>query len=147
MPSCQFCLPVPTMISTDHFFQVGMANLFALEFPQRSTLCSCSSVHASRSTDFTRLICVPIPRCIPEHLQDLSVHLLELSLPPCSRIPNAHKDAQIPACPSWVYAKNTKSASQTLSQPILEGLVTCLTYACSACSLHSSCFPRALAKS
>ena len=41
--------------------------LFALEFPQRKTLCSCSSVQASKSTDFTRLICVPIPRCIPEH--------------------------------------------------------------------------------
>ena len=36
--------------------------LFALEFPQRSILCSCSSVQASRSTDLTRLMCVPMPR-------------------------------------------------------------------------------------
>lgn len=30
--------------------------LFALAFPHRSTLCNCSSVHESRSTDFTLLI-------------------------------------------------------------------------------------------
>ncbi len=30
-------------------------------------LCSCSSVHESRSTDLTRLMCVPIPRWMPEH--------------------------------------------------------------------------------
>lgn len=48
------------MVSTD---------LFALSFPHLRTFCSCSSVQASRSTDFTLLICVPIPRCIPEHLQ------------------------------------------------------------------------------
>lgn len=40
--------------------------LFALAFPHLRTLCSCSSVQASRSTDLTRLICVPMPRCIPE---------------------------------------------------------------------------------
>ena len=43
-------------------------DLFALALPHFNTLCSCSSVHVSRSTDLTRLICVPIPRCIPEHL-------------------------------------------------------------------------------
>lgn len=36
--------------------------LFALELPHFKTLCSCSSVHASKSTDLTRLMCVPIPR-------------------------------------------------------------------------------------
>lgn len=40
--------------------------LFARAFPQFKTLCSCSSVQASRSTDLTRLICVPIPRWMPE---------------------------------------------------------------------------------
>lgn len=30
--------------------------LFALEFPHFKILCSCSSVHASRSTDLTRLM-------------------------------------------------------------------------------------------
>lgn len=36
--------------------------LFALEFPHFNTLCNCSSVQASRSTDLTLLMCVPIPR-------------------------------------------------------------------------------------
>ena len=36
--------------------------LFALELPHLSTLCSCSSVQESRSTDFIRLTCVPSPR-------------------------------------------------------------------------------------
>jgi hypothetical protein len=40
--------------------------LFARPFPQFKTLCSCSSVQASRSTDLTRLIWVPIPRWMPE---------------------------------------------------------------------------------
>lgn len=42
--------------------------LFARALPHLTTLCNCSSVQASRSTDLTRLMCVPIPRCIPEHL-------------------------------------------------------------------------------
>lgn len=36
--------------------------LLARALPHRKTLWSCSSVHASRSTDFTRLIWVPMPR-------------------------------------------------------------------------------------
>ena len=35
--------------------------LFALALPHINTLCNCSSVQASRSTDLTRLICVPMP--------------------------------------------------------------------------------------
>lgn len=41
--------------------------LFARELPHFRTLCSCSSVQESRSTDLTLLMCVPIPRCMPEH--------------------------------------------------------------------------------
>lgn len=40
--------------------------LFARAFPHTSTLCNCSSVHESRSTDLTLLMCVPIPRWMPE---------------------------------------------------------------------------------
>lgn len=36
--------------------------LFALAFPHFSTLCNCSSVQESRSTDLTLLICTPMPR-------------------------------------------------------------------------------------
>lgn len=41
--------------------------LFALALPHRSMLCSCSSVHESRSTDLTLLMWVPMPLWIPEH--------------------------------------------------------------------------------
>ena len=40
--------------------------LFARELPHRKMLWSCSSVHESKSTDLTLLICVPIPRWMPE---------------------------------------------------------------------------------
>ena len=53
--------------------------LFALEFPHFKTLCNCSSVHASRSTDLTLLICVPIPRCIPEHLMQTNMPRFQLA--------------------------------------------------------------------
>lgn len=53
--------------------------LFALEFPHFSTLCSCSSVHASRSTDLTLLICVPIPLCIPEHRMQMKIPRFQLA--------------------------------------------------------------------
>ena len=43
--------------------------LFARALPHRRMLCSCSSVQASRSTDLTRLMCVPMPRWMPEHLR------------------------------------------------------------------------------
>lgn len=43
-----------------------LTDLFAREFPHFNTLCNCSSVHASRSTDLTRLMCVPMPRWMPE---------------------------------------------------------------------------------
>ena len=41
--------------------------LLALVFPHLRIVCSCSSVQASKSTDFTRLMWVPMPRCMPEH--------------------------------------------------------------------------------
>lgn len=41
--------------------QQRITHLFALAFPHFTTLCSCSSVQASRSTDLTLLICVPMP--------------------------------------------------------------------------------------
>ena len=53
--------------------------LFAFVFPHFNTLCSCSSVHASRSTDFTLLICVPIPRCIPEHRMQMKMPKFQLA--------------------------------------------------------------------
>lgn len=49
----------------------GIAHLFALAFPHLSTLCNCSSVQASKSTDLTRLMCVPMPRCMPEQLRPI----------------------------------------------------------------------------
>lgn len=57
--ACQSLVRVPCITTTD---------LFARALPHRSMLANCSSVHVSRSTDLTRLMCVPIPRCIPEHL-------------------------------------------------------------------------------
>lgn len=62
----QLRFPIPvTWVSTwslQHESQLLMTNLFALELPHFNTLCNCSSVHASRSTDLTRLMCVPMPR-------------------------------------------------------------------------------------
>lgn len=57
--------------------------LLALELPHFSTLCSCSSVQASRSTDFTRLICVPMPRCMPEHLMHTKTPRFQLAQRGC----------------------------------------------------------------
>lgn len=53
--------------------------LFALEFPHFNTLCNCSSVQESRSTDFTLLMCVPIPRCMPEHLMQTNTPKFQLA--------------------------------------------------------------------
>ena len=53
--------------------------LFDREFPHFSMLCSCSSVHASRSTDLTRLMCVPMPRWIPEHLIQTNTPIFQLA--------------------------------------------------------------------
>lgn len=38
----------------------------------------CSTVHTSRSTDLTLLICVPIERCMPEHLMHKKTPLYSL---------------------------------------------------------------------
>lgn len=48
-------------------------NLLALALPHFSTLWSCSSVQASKSTDLTRLMCVPIPRWMPEHRMQMKI--------------------------------------------------------------------------
>lgn len=53
--------------------------LFALAFPHFKTLCSCSSVQASRSTDLTRLICVPIPLCMPEQRMQTKIPKFQLA--------------------------------------------------------------------
>lgn len=47
--------------------------LFALALPHLITLWSCSSVHESRSTDFTRLIWVPIPLWMPEQRMHMKI--------------------------------------------------------------------------
>lgn len=59
--------------------QATVADLFAIEFPHLNTLWSCSSVHASRSTDFTRLIWVPIPRWMPEHRMQTKTPMFQLA--------------------------------------------------------------------
>lgn len=53
--------------------------LLARAFPQLSTLCNCSSVHESKSTDLTRLMCVPIPRWIPEHRMQMKTPRFQLA--------------------------------------------------------------------
>jgi len=42
-------------------------NAFARAFPQRSMLSICSFVQVSRLTDLTRVTCVPMDLCTPEH--------------------------------------------------------------------------------
>jgi hypothetical protein len=53
--------------------------LFARAFPHFSTLCNCSSVHVSRSTDLTLLMCVPIPRCMPEQRMHMKTPRFQLA--------------------------------------------------------------------
>ena len=53
--------------------------LFARALPHFSTLCSCSSVQVSRSTDLTLLMCVPMPRCIPEHRMQMKTPRFQLA--------------------------------------------------------------------
>ena len=103
MSRCQFSFPVSMInvrydpsISDTHY-----AHLFALALPHFSTLWSCSSVQVSRSTDLTLLMCVPMPRCMPEHLYTLLTQALG-GMVEGERIPNAHEDTQIPAGPSWI---------------------------------------------
>lgn len=71
MTGGQFSFPVSRARGVS--FQFGQisqimrkTNLLARPFPHFNTLCNCSSVQASRSTDLTRLIWVPIPRWMPE---------------------------------------------------------------------------------
>src|SRR5438045_9098792 len=53
--------------------------LFARELPHFSTLCNCSSVQASRSTDLTLLMCVPMPRWIPEQRMHMKIPKFQLA--------------------------------------------------------------------
>lgn len=52
---------------------------FALSLPHCSILSRCSSVHESRVTDLTLLICTPRPRCIPEHLMHRKMPRFQLA--------------------------------------------------------------------
>ena len=53
--------------------------LFALALPHRNMLCICSSVQESRSTDFTREICVPMPRWMPEQRMHTNTPIFQLA--------------------------------------------------------------------
>ena len=53
--------------------------LFARALPHLSTLCSCSSVHVSRSTDLTLEMCVPMPRWMPEQRMHMKTPRFQLA--------------------------------------------------------------------
>lgn len=53
--------------------------LFARALPHFSTLCSCSSVQVSRSTDLTLLMCVPMPRWMPEQRMHMKTPRFQLA--------------------------------------------------------------------
>lgn len=89
--------------------------LFARALPHLSTLCSCSSVQVSRSTDLTLLMWVPMPRCMPEHRIHIKTPRFQL----------AHRGS----------TATVRIASDTK-------YVT--TYACSSCNQSTSYCPRAL---
>lgn len=65
--------------------------LLALALPHLSTLCSCSSVHVSRSTDLTLLMCVPMPRWMPEQRMQMKTPRFQLAQRGCLfRLQSAH---------------------------------------------------------
>jgi hypothetical protein len=53
--------------------------LFARVLPHIKTLLTCSSVQESRSTDFTLLICVPMPLWMPEHRMQTNMPKFQLA--------------------------------------------------------------------
>lgn len=53
--------------------------LLARALPQLRMLCSCSSVQASRSTDLTLLIWVPMPRWMPEQRMQMKIPRFQLA--------------------------------------------------------------------
>ena len=57
--------------------------LFARLLPHFKMFCSCSSVQASRSTDLTLLICVPMPRWIPEQRMQTNTPRFQLAQRGC----------------------------------------------------------------
>jgi hypothetical protein len=93
----QFCLPVSANVSPVSSI-VQYTDLFALALPHLIMLCSCSSVHESRSTDLTLLMCVPMPRWIPEHLKNVSERLGRREVV----VPYTYEEAQVPASPAGV---------------------------------------------
>jgi hypothetical protein len=65
--------------------------LFARVLPHFRILCSCSSVHESRSTDLTLLMCVPMPRWMPEHRMHTKTPRFQLAHRGCLfRLQSAH---------------------------------------------------------
>jgi hypothetical protein len=54
-------------------------HLLALAFPHFNMLWVCSSVQESKSTDLTLLMCVPMPRWIPEHRMQTNIPRFQLA--------------------------------------------------------------------
>lgn len=100
-------------------------DLLAREFPHFKTLCNCSSVHASRSTDLTRLIWVPIPLWMPEQRMQMKI----------PRFHEAHRGSVkdristfVPKSSFAMYLQNEKERRGSYGP-----------YACFACNPHRSC--------
>ena len=137
MSWCQFCLPVPVRHEPSASLPLlQRSHLFALAFPHRSILCSCSSVQASRSTDLTRLMCVPMPRCIPEHLDLLS----EWPMPGSAGQPRTECKRRFRGSSLPILGLCGKGMSAVVSR--VRGyrlFVLCpCAYACSSCNQHRS---------
>ena len=65
--------------------------LFALAFPHRSMEAICSSVQESRSTDFTREMCTPMLRCMPEQRMHMKTPMFQEAHRGCLlRLQSAH---------------------------------------------------------
>lgn len=73
---------------------------------KRSLTFICSTVHISKSTDLTLLICVPIERCMPEHLIHRNTPLSSHQYPIPS--PIYLRYSQIPRSPSRIYTPTCK---------------------------------------
>lgn len=104
------------------FLLRSATHLFALALPHRSMLCSCSSVHESRSTDLTLLIWVPMPLWIPEHLSSSSASLFAVAAWSGGGIPDADEDSQIPAGPSRVCRDDSQYSFMSVSSQLADRL-------------------------
>ena len=144
MSRSQFCLPVSMyrklwiQLRPRH----STAHLFALAFPHRSTLCNCSSVQASKSTDLTRLICVPIPRCIPEQLRPIvnGRAVVWVRVQEYTGCRQKSPSSSLPIVDLLRQATISELSSEAYRYLISS---TGSTYACSFYSPHSSCFLQA----